>query len=178
MTTLIFENNKTELQKNRECPQGIDITTDLIPTTFLKSASSARIMYLWKLKFGFPLQWVYEEIDISFRITYRKELCYHHMRHASWRHHTWGYYTRPRSIFVAKAWRKFEIYIYIYIYIKLSEKVKRCRVVPWWSLALVSYNLFSSQIHKIAWKTIAGIQKHSHYKKQSQIVISTFFCLA
>ena len=69
-------------------------------------------------------------------------------------------------------------YIYIYIYIKLSEKVKRCRVVPWWSLALVSYNLFSSQIHKIAWKTIAGIQKHSHYKKQSQIVISTFFCLA
>ena len=32
------------------------IVTNLIPTTFLKSASRARIMYLWKLNFGFPLQ--------------------------------------------------------------------------------------------------------------------------
>lgn len=32
--------------------------TCLIPTTILKSSSSARIMYLWKLNFGFPLQWV------------------------------------------------------------------------------------------------------------------------
>ena len=32
------------------------IVTNLIPTTFLKSASRARIMYLWKLNCGFPLQ--------------------------------------------------------------------------------------------------------------------------
>ena len=32
------------------------ILTNLIPTTFLKSASKARIMYLWKLNCGFPLQ--------------------------------------------------------------------------------------------------------------------------
>ena len=37
----------------------------LIPTTFLKSASRARTMYLWKLNFGFPLQCVYSRNKFS-----------------------------------------------------------------------------------------------------------------
>lgn len=35
-------------------------TTCLIPRASLKSSSRARIMYLWKLNFGTPLQWFYQ----------------------------------------------------------------------------------------------------------------------
>ena len=64
----VFHSQKKKKKKKKKKAQNIEnkimsalgmsliILTNLIPTTFLKSASKARIMYLWKLNCGFPLQ--------------------------------------------------------------------------------------------------------------------------